>query len=141
MSREHNSFFRTYGSLIKILVLMTVIIAVTYISGIGCPIKFFTGISCPGCGMTRAVSCCAKFQFTDALYYHPLVVLLLPGAIMFFFWKRIPVKVRNILGIIIIIIFFAVYFLRLFAIPGDIVTVDFKDGLLFKLFNNIIKAI
>ena len=25
-----------------------------YVTGIGCPIKFWTGVSCPGCGMTRA---------------------------------------------------------------------------------------
>ena len=40
--------------------------------GIGCPIKFITGISCPGCGMTRAWLEALRLDFDAALAYHPL---------------------------------------------------------------------
>ena len=35
--------------------LLGVYVAFITLTGIGCPIRFFIGISCPGCGMSRAV--------------------------------------------------------------------------------------
>ena len=35
--------------------LLGVYVAFITLTGIGCPIWFSTGISCPGCGMSRAV--------------------------------------------------------------------------------------
>ena len=35
--------------------LLGVYVAFITLTGIGCPIRFSTGISCPGCGMSRAV--------------------------------------------------------------------------------------
>ena len=43
------------------------------ILGIGCPIKYLTGISCAGCGMTRAWRCVLKLDFARAFSYHPLL--------------------------------------------------------------------
>ena len=44
--------------------------------GIGCPIKFLTGISCPGCGMTRAWLSALHLHFAEAFAYHPLFWLV-----------------------------------------------------------------
>lgn len=38
------------------------------------------GVRCPGCGMTRAVSCAVHGRLKDAMRYNPLVVLVLPLA-------------------------------------------------------------
>ena len=40
--------------------------------GIGCPIKFLTGISCAGCGMTRAYIAVFHLDLKSAVYFHPL---------------------------------------------------------------------
>lgn len=40
------------------------------------------GVRCPGCGMTRAVSCAAHGRFRDAVRYNPLVVIVLPLAVV-----------------------------------------------------------
>ena len=48
---------------------------VFYLVGIGCPIKFLTGVSCPGCGMTRAWASVAALDFARAFAYHPLFFL------------------------------------------------------------------
>ena len=37
-----------------------------------------TGISCPGCGLTRATMALLQGHFAEALHWHPLVPLLLP---------------------------------------------------------------
>ena len=46
-----------------------------YLTGIGCPIKFLTGISCPGCGMSRAWASVASLDFAKAFAFHPLFLL------------------------------------------------------------------
>ena len=40
--------------------------------GITCPIKFLTGISCAGCGMSRAWIAVFHLDFARAFYFHPL---------------------------------------------------------------------
>jgi hypothetical protein len=56
-----------------------------------CPIALITGIACPGCGMTRAVSHLIQGDMAGALTYHPLVipVLVLAGAAWgwFLLWR------------------------------------------------------
>ncbi len=47
-----------------------------YVAGIGCPIKFATGISCPGCGLTRAWLEALQLHFDRAVAYHPLFWLV-----------------------------------------------------------------
>ena len=49
---------------------------VSHITGIGCPIKFLTGISCGGCGMTRAWLSVAALDIKGAFYYHRLYLFL-----------------------------------------------------------------
>ncbi len=41
------------------------------ISGIHCPIRYITGIPCPGCGTTRALLALCRLDFGAVLYYNP----------------------------------------------------------------------
>lgn len=41
-----------------------------------CPFALCTGTACPGCGMTRAAASLVKGDFSGALTYHPLVLLV-----------------------------------------------------------------
>lgn len=41
-------------------------------AGIGCPIRFLSGISCAGCGMSRAWLSLLRGDFAAAAFYHPL---------------------------------------------------------------------
>ena len=43
--------------------------------GVTCPIKYITGISCAGCGMSRAWISLLHFNIHDAFMYHPLFFL------------------------------------------------------------------
>lgn len=38
-----------------------------------CPFRTFTGLYCPGCGGTRAVSALLHGHVLQSFYYHPLV--------------------------------------------------------------------
>ena len=44
--------------------------------GITCPIKFITGISCAGCGMSRAWMAFLHLDIAKAFSYHPLCWLV-----------------------------------------------------------------
>lgn len=37
-----------------------------------CPFHHFTGLPCPGCGLTRAFVCLGHGQLVESLHWHPL---------------------------------------------------------------------
>lgn len=109
------------------------------VSGIGCPIKWLTGISCAGCGMTRAVFYAAHLQFAEAFYYHPLFWMMPVCAGFVFFAEQIPQKVKKYLISFLAASFFTVYIWRLMNPACQIVTCDVGSSLiarLWKYFNN-----
>lgn len=61
-------------------------IAAFYLT-VGCPIRFFTGVSCPGCGMSRAAAHLARLDFAGAFHYHP-VIFAMPVFAAAFIWSR-----------------------------------------------------
>jgi hypothetical protein len=36
------------------------------------------GLYCPACGLTRAVACCVRLDFANAVRFNPLVVIVVP---------------------------------------------------------------
>lgn len=51
-----------------------------------CLIYNIFGVRCPGCGMTRAISCAVHGNFKQALRYNWLVVFVLP--LLCYAWLR-----------------------------------------------------
>jgi len=48
--------------------------------GLGIPLCFFqdaTGVPCPGCGLTRSLSCGLRGMFLESFQYHPMGLLIL----------------------------------------------------------------
>jgi hypothetical protein len=74
--RWHNIRTSSYWNIFKLSACFFLIIILLYFTHIGCPIKFITGISCPACGMTRAVLAILHGDTHAALNYHPLVITL-----------------------------------------------------------------
>lgn len=64
------------GKVISVCVTLGAIALALYATGIGCPIKFLTGLSCPGCGMTRAWIYALTLRPALAFAYHPLFWLV-----------------------------------------------------------------
>lgn len=58
------------------LVILIAVLIAYHVLGIGCPIRFLTGVSCPGCGMTRAWLSVLSLRFDMAMAYHPLFWLV-----------------------------------------------------------------
>ncbi len=104
---------------------------------IGCLIKTFTGISCPGCGMTRAVESALLFHFEKAFYYHPLFPLTPILLLLFIFDDFVKKNLKTILWTIIIVLFFGIYIYRLLFTANDVVSIDIYSGKVLELLNKI----
>lgn len=100
-----------------------------------CPIKFVTGISCAGCGMSRAWLSLLRMDVAGAFAYHPLFWLPVPAALILLFRRRLPKRMARVLLLIICVLFLAVYLVRL-ARPEDTVVVFApQEGLIWRLFS------
>lgn len=121
------------------------------IVGIGCPIKYLTGISCAGCGMTRAWLSVLKLDFSMAFYYHPLffippiamvVILLkynvfeLPSSLHFS--KKTASRVYHYILIFIILLFITIYFIRIINPNDSIVVIDIKNSAIWRLLRKVV---
>jgi hypothetical protein len=84
---------------------------ITWIPGIKdalpiCLFKHFTGIPCPGCGMTRSVIFLSQFKFWEAFKMNPLICFFGAGVFIYsmhclgkaFFGHRTPEIVSTILN-------------------------------------------
>lgn len=123
---------------IKLIILVFIIYFFMTLLHIGCPIKFITGISCPGCGMTRAVIAALQLHFHQAFYFHPLFLLTPLMLGLFVFNDFIRPVLRKIIWIIVIVIFLVTYIIRLLFMQNDIVTIDIESGLMLQLFYHIV---
>ena len=97
--------------------LLGVYVAFITLTGIGCPIRFSTGISCPGCGMSRAVLLMLSGHFRAAFRMHPLVYVVLPAGIWLFFGPEQTAGLRRFKkGIItvLVVLLLAVYAWRIY---------------------------
>ncbi len=109
---------------------------------ITCPIKFLTGISCPGCGMTRACLCALKFDFVSAFAYHPLWPFLPISAFLLILFtvkgnkKAVAVVVYVFAGAMLI-----VYLVRIFHCNGDVVVFAPKNGFIYQVVQKVLSFI
>lgn len=132
-----NSFFKKYGYLISAIAAVLCAYLLMHVVGITCPIKYITGISCAGCGMTRAWLCALKLDFAAALSFHPLFLLVPPAVVFMFSRKRHP-RVSKIALIIIAIIFIIVYIIRMLDDGCNIVVFEPKNSLIYRIIHSII---
>lgn len=106
-----------------------------YFLNLPCPIYWVTGVSCPGCGMTRALFSVLRFDFAGAFYYHPLIFLCIPA---------IPVLVivhikkyhfaRKVITFVVVSAFFAVYILRILVFESPVLHFTPENGAFARLF-------
>lgn len=108
----------------------------------GCPIKLFTGISCAGCGMSRAYLSLLRLNFRDAFYFHPLFpcpVIFVAVYIMtkFGFSK----KAAKVIYGAMVFLFIVVYIYRMINPNDSIVVFEPQNGLIFKGIKFLISVI
>ena len=105
--------------------------------GITCPIKFITGISCAGCGMSRAWMAFLQLDIAKAFAYHPLFWLVPIAVIVLLCKSKINIKIYKIIIFTIIIMFAIVYVCRLILSGDDVVVFEPENNILFRIIRVI----
>lgn len=106
--------------------------------GITCPIKFLTGVSCAGCGMSRAWLSLLRGDMAGAFAYHPLFWLPPLAAAGFLWREKLPRAVFRAGAAVVCGLFLAVYAVRLLT-PGDTVVVWAPaEGALYRLLSHVL---
>lgn len=105
--------------------------------GITCPIKYITGISCAGCGMTRAWIALLHFDINTAFMYHPLFFLPPVALIIFLLRKQLNKKLYYTLFAIILAAFIIVYIYRLFNCHDGIVVFEPQNNIIHRIYVKI----
>lgn len=129
--KKFESVFFTYFEVFIIIILYCILISII---GIGCPIRFMTGISCAGCGMSRAWISVLKLDFHSAFYYHPLWFIPLIFSMLYLKNSFAPLRSYRFIVSAFILMFIVAYFFRLFDPSNEIVTVNIKTGVIYKIY-------
>ena len=122
-------------------IIFAVILIILIILGIyQCPLKYIFGLSCPFCGMTRAISYAIHFNFKMAFYCHlfwPIVIIGIIIHILYEFniLKKYKKIMMILLYIFVILNFF--YYIYRFSNGSDIVYFNFKESLLYRIIHLI----
>ena len=104
----------------------------------GCPIKYYLGISCPGCGMTRAWLAVLHLDFVGAFAFHPLFWMAPFLALAILFEYKIDFKKYHWALVLTAALFIIVYIIRLIWFPNDIVIWEPINGAIYQAISRIL---
>lgn len=111
---------------IGVLGLLFLIVMFFYV----CPFRSFIGVPCPGCGMSRALSCFLQGDLESSLYYHAMLIPTLIAAAAFLMVK----KSRRTLVLWIWAVLMLLYYgyRMVFVFPHDPMSLN-HNALLFRI--------
>ena len=105
-----------------------------------CPIKYIFGMSCPICGLTRALACALKLNFKGAFHYYLFWPLIIIGLVLhiLYEYKKININKKLMFGFLysFCAINLVYYFYRFFS-GSSIVYFDFSESLLYRIYKAI----
>ena len=107
--------------------------------GVTCPIKYLTGISCAGCGMSRAWISLLHLNLRDAFMYHPLFFLPPVALIIMLCKSKINIKFYKIFMFTIAGAFVIVYLYRMIAGNDNIVVFEPQNNIIFRIMRELKK--
>ena len=131
---------RTGKLLRKHLIVVGVLAVYLFVFG-QCVFRWFFGVSCPGCGLTRATLAALRLEFAAAFQYHPLFWFATPF-LLYAIHRRawgLPGNRRTDrwLAVLVGVVFLGVYLVRLIWLPDEVVNVDFQQSALYRLWSAI----
>ena len=128
---KHKSSIIAMGAILLLYLLMFAV-------GITCPIRFFSGISCPGCGMTRAYLSAVHLNFSEAFSYHPLWVAV-PFATFFLVFFKIRNKSKAFYALLFTCVaaMLTVYLFRMLFTESEVVVCSPSSGFVYRCIQRL----
>ncbi|MBO5355857.1 MAG: DUF2752 domain-containing protein [Clostridia bacterium] len=136
------SLWKKHGQAISACLLILGLYVTMFALGITCPIRYACGISCPGCGMTRACVNAFRLDFSAAFGYHPMWILMPPLAIFvsLCLWRRWRRALR--IGVTAVaLVLCVVYVCRMVLSTGNVVVFEPQNGLIWRAIRAMIDGI
>lgn len=131
--------WKIYIGALAIVLAVALHVIILSILGIGCPIRWITGISCAGCGMTRAYLSLLHLDIKNAFTYHPLFWSVPLVILIFVLYKagKISARTANCIKYFIVFLFIIVYVVRLLNSEDIVVVANIEDGLIWRAFHSV----
>lgn len=128
------AFLKKHSSVISTLMICVVLLILVIIFKPPCLIRYFTGISCPSCGITRALFSLIKLDFLGAFAYQPLWFAIIPVIIVAIILhvKKKEQAFYIFMGIALTI-YVGVWIIRL-IVKDPTVTVNIENGAIYRFF-------
>lgn len=121
----------------KVLIFIGAVYFGMELCGITCPILYLTGVSCAGCGMSRAWLSLLHLDVAGAIHYHPLFWLPAVAFLVYLCRKKLPKGVLKTAKASAIAALVVVYIVRMLSPVDTIVVFQLKNGLLFRILNQL----
>lgn len=125
---------KKFKGFICFILAIVIFYGLLFFLGFTCPIKALTGVSCPGCGMTRAYISLLEFKPQKAFFYHPLFPIPALVLLSYFLKDKIPERIKKIGIFLVISLFFLVYIMRMIDPSDNIVIFNPKDSVIYRIY-------
>ena len=126
----------SYKAYIIAFAAIVALVTVMWVFNVPCPIKHVTGISCAGCGMSRAFASALTLNFAEAFRYHPLWIIVVPASVAIaILGTKGKKRTAGILLTLVVTAFLATWIIRIVT-GDDIVRIDLAHSAIFRLFND-----
>lgn len=113
-------------------VFVAIAVLVGYYYLIGCPIRYFVGVPCLGCGMTRSWIQVLHGNIGAAFYFHPLWPCPILFILLYLFLRPKCKPMYNVFIMLFACLFIITYVIRLCA-HCPIVEINLRDGLIYRV--------
>ena len=126
-----------YKSYLIAFVAIATLVGIMWIFSVPCPIKYITGMSCAGCGMSRAIFSAFSLDFSAAFAYHPLWIVIIPAAaaIVILSAKK-KTKTVGVTFCCLVVLFIAVWILRL-ILKDSVVAFEPENSMINSLIEKL----
>lgn len=136
-----NKYFIDNNSKIKFIKVLSLILFGIFIilllmkkfssvTGSVCLIRGITGVPCPSCGVSRAITEVINGNIIKAFKFHPLFWLPFVLLLLFLIFKRKYFKFTLLISIILLL---TVYILRMIFLFPDVEPMRYNEKAIFKI--------
>ena len=136
------AYLRRHRPALLCLIAVALLCLLRFALNLPCPIQYLSGLSCPGCGMTRALWSLLTLDLPSALHYHPLSVALpIAVPLLIIFKVKGYRRAQTLLLSLCVALLIGVYLWRLIAGGGDVVVCAPREGLIGRVISAVFSKI